>query len=38
MNVLCLDASLTSTGYAIFKGDRLVRFGKICPDNKEKRL
>ena len=38
MNILCLDASLSSTGYAIFKNNRLEKYGKICPDNKDRRL
>lgn len=38
MNILTLDASLSSTGYSIFKNDKLVKYGKICPDNKDLRL
>lgn len=36
MNILTIDASLSSTGYAIFKNKKLAKFGKICPSKNEK--
>ena len=39
MNILCIDASLTSTGWALFVNKKLTKVGKIQPKEKtEKRL